>query len=111
MVVRVHYLHWIATILWQLGTRIFEVMIGMLSTIILFYINVSAWVRCEIKNQMVLPLHFNSQYEQSMRVSWIKFHGFQNDESGESQLGKAPGGTLVRLEGIKDNPEAYKITV
>ena len=62
-----------------------------------------------------LQLRINKNYEQKVVVAWIEFGSevLSPDVGGPKniRLGRAPGGTLVGLRPVADQPRSYRITV
>ena len=60
---------------------------------------------------LVVPLQINHQFEQEPMAAWIEFEQNPSPGLGHSRFGKAPGGTLVKIESVIDQLHAYRISV
>src|SRR5437762_4449499 len=69
----------------------------------------------QTNDAITIQLRINRNYEQESMTAWIKFES-GGPTSGvkahrTTRLGKAPGGTLVGVETVSDQPNTYRIRV
>ena len=69
----------------------------------------------QTNDAITIQLRINRNYEQESMTAWIKFEsgGPTSDVKAHrtTRLGKAPGGTLVGVETVSNQPNTYRIRV
>ncbi|HWP41753.1 MAG TPA: hypothetical protein VNO14_00865 [Blastocatellia bacterium] len=84
---------------------------GMIALTAILRLCSTIFISSQAMTDMVVPLQINQQYDQKPMVAWIEFEQNPLPGSSSSRLGKAPGGTLVKMEPVFDQPHSYRIVV